>query len=97
MVQVINRHVRNRIYLCLRVAVGIDVGPVITVTCTAVTRRSRDARVTGPAINAVVHGRIVVIGTGICDPGTSVVTGFTTFNNRQAGMTLRTVACSEGR
>jgi len=88
MVQVINWHVRDRVYLCLRVAVGIDVGPVITVTGTAITRRGRDACVTGPAINAVVHGCIVVIGTGISDPGTGVVTGFTTFNNRQAGVTL---------
>ena len=66
---VIDRQTGVRINLCLGVAIGVDVSPIVTVAGSAATRRRGDAVMAGTAADAVVDRRIVVIGLRISRPG----------------------------
>lgn len=97
MVQIFNRRVFRRVDQWLGPAVRIDIGPVITVAAAAVSRRSRDACMAGAAVDAVVHGSIVVIRACVGHPGRRGVARLAALNHRQAGVALRTVAGSKSR
>jgi hypothetical protein len=97
MVQIIDSLIRRWVNGQLANTVAIDIGPVSIMATAAVAGRCRNTFVTGSTVNAVRHRGVMMIGPGICHPGCCSVTRFAALNNREAGMTLRTVATLEDR